>query len=133
MTGRVAWTPQPGTPLTDPEIRVLECVARGLSNEATAAEVGLSVHTVKSHLQRVGRKLGNRDRAGIVGEAYRTGVLRAEERVKVPVPDELARLMVTLARMALDGRNIAGLRPAALKVVRWSAALAEQRERAVRR
>lgn len=40
--------------------RVLECRARGLSYKETAAELGISLGTVRCHLQRIFSRLGVR-------------------------------------------------------------------------
>lgn len=67
----------PASPsLTDREVEVLQCVARGLSN----AEVGRALHigeaTVKTHLVRAFEKLGVTDRTAAVTAAYRSGLLQ---------------------------------------------------------
>jgi pimeloyl-ACP methyl ester carboxylesterase/DNA-binding CsgD family transcriptional regulator len=48
----------PLTLLTAAELRVAECVARGLDNPAIATDLHLSRHTVESHLKRIYTKLG---------------------------------------------------------------------------
>jgi DNA-binding NarL/FixJ family response regulator len=44
--------------LTDREVEVIQAVARGLSNKAIAAELSVSLQTVKFHLTSIFRKLG---------------------------------------------------------------------------
>ncbi len=44
--------------LTPAELRVAECVAKGMGNPATAESLHLSRHTVESHLKRIYTKLG---------------------------------------------------------------------------
>ncbi len=63
------------TELSAREIEVLQGVADGRSNGDIAAELRLSPLTVKSHLARIGRKLGTGDRAHAVLLALRAGVI----------------------------------------------------------
>lgn len=65
-----------GHDLSPRELAILGHVADGLRNEQIAGLLGLSPLTVKSHLARLGRKLGTGDRAGMVGVAFRAGWLR---------------------------------------------------------
>lgn len=58
------------------EVQVLQYVADGHSNHEIGAGLGLSALTVKSHLSRIGRKLGTGDRARMVVLAMRAGVVR---------------------------------------------------------
>ncbi|WP_443611923.1 LuxR C-terminal-related transcriptional regulator [Actinomycetospora endophytica] len=58
------------------EVQVLQSVADGHSNHEIGADLGLSALTVKSHLSRIGRKLGTGDRARMVVLAMRAGVVR---------------------------------------------------------
>jgi DNA-binding NarL/FixJ family response regulator len=53
---------------------VLEQVAAGLSNAEIAANLHLSVPTVKTHVSRLLTKLNGRDRVQLVVIAYETGV-----------------------------------------------------------
>ena len=55
------------------EIEVLQLVAEGRSNKDIGVDLGLSALTVKSHLARIGRKLGTGDRAEMVALALRAG------------------------------------------------------------
>jgi DNA-binding NarL/FixJ family response regulator len=57
------------------EIQVVELAAEGLGNVEIGREMGLSALTVKSHLARMTRRLGARDRAHLVLLALRSGVL----------------------------------------------------------
>lgn len=63
------------TELTEREIEVLQAVAEGMSNRAIGSYLGLSALTVKSHMARIGRKLGTGDRARMVALAMRSGVI----------------------------------------------------------
>ena len=59
--GRPVCSPRPGSPsggLTPGERRVAELAAAGLSNKQVAAQLYLSVTTVKAHLRVVYAKLG---------------------------------------------------------------------------
>jgi DNA-binding NarL/FixJ family response regulator len=60
--------------LTDREHEVLGQVAAGLSNAEIAANLHLSIATVKTHVSRLLGKLNGRDRARLVVIAYETGV-----------------------------------------------------------
>jgi DNA-binding NarL/FixJ family response regulator len=70
---RSAPTPiQPIEPLTDREEQVLITVARGRTNAEIAAELHVSLSTVKTHLTSIMTKLGARNRVEIVMWAYET-------------------------------------------------------------
>jgi two-component system, NarL family, nitrate/nitrite response regulator NarL len=62
-------------PLSERERQVLEGFAGGRSVPQLAAELYLSVSTVKTHAQRLYEKLGVNDRAAAVAEAMRRGLL----------------------------------------------------------
>ncbi len=64
---------QPVEPLTSREEEVLITVARGRTNSEIAAELHISLSTVKTHLAAVMAKLGARNRVEIVMWAYETG------------------------------------------------------------
>ncbi|WP_053615121.1 response regulator transcription factor [Nocardiopsis sp. NRRL B-16309] len=61
--------------LSDRELEVLRLVAEGASNRTAAARLFISEASIKTHLQHVYDKLGVRDRAAAVGEAYRRGLI----------------------------------------------------------
>ena len=65
----------PVQPLTVREIEVLAMVAEGLANRQIAARLGISDHTVKTHVASVFGKLGVASRAEAVASAARLGVL----------------------------------------------------------
>ncbi len=68
--------------LTEREGQVLALLARGMSNIEIAADLGLSIDTVKTHLKHIYAKLGARGRAQAVIAAYESGVVarRGDER-----------------------------------------------------
>ena len=61
--------------LSSREIEVIRLVADGRSNKWIGDQLALSALTVKSHLARIGRKLGTGDRAHMVALAIRAGVI----------------------------------------------------------
>lgn len=61
------WTTQ--SMLTPRELDVIEAIGAGLSNKAIARELGISLHTVKFHIESLLRKLGARTRAEAVAKA----------------------------------------------------------------
>ena len=64
--------PQPTSPLTEREEQVLLAVARGLTNHEVAAELYISLGTVKTHLGSLMNKLGVRNRVELALWAYQT-------------------------------------------------------------
>lgn len=62
------------TPLSRREIDVVRLVCAGLSDQAIAAELFVSVKTVHSHLDRIGAKTGHRRRAELVRFALDHGL-----------------------------------------------------------
>lgn len=66
--------------VTDREREVLIHIARGLSNQEIAAQLYLSLATVKTHIGRLLSKLQARDRAQLVITAYETGLVTAASR-----------------------------------------------------
>lgn len=60
--------------LTERECEVLELLARGLSNGEIAAQLSLSEHTVKTHVQNLLHKLRLRNRVHAAIYAFETGL-----------------------------------------------------------
>ena len=62
-------------PLSDREVEVLQRVAYGASTREVAEELGISTHTVKTHMDRIFEKLEANDRAQAVAIAVRGGII----------------------------------------------------------
>ncbi|GAA4526945.1 response regulator transcription factor [Nonomuraea ferruginea] len=62
-------------PLTDRELDVVRLVARGRTNQEVAAELFVSLSTVKTHLGSIFTKLGTRNRVEIAAWAWESGVV----------------------------------------------------------
>ena len=71
---RVSAARQPTAPLSDREIEVVQAIAKGRTNTETAADLFISLSTVKSHLASIHNKLGVRNRVEIAGWAWETGL-----------------------------------------------------------
>jgi DNA-binding NarL/FixJ family response regulator len=65
----------PPESLSQRELRVLQLIADGATNREAAARLFVSEATIKTHLLHIYDKLGVRDRAAAVGEAYRRRLL----------------------------------------------------------
>jgi DNA-binding NarL/FixJ family response regulator len=64
-----------GMPLSEREIQVLWRMAEGKNNEAIGRDLFVAASTVKTYAKQLFRKLGARDRAHAVAQAFRVGVL----------------------------------------------------------
>ncbi|MET9248148.1 response regulator transcription factor [Nonomuraea sp. NPDC003709] len=63
-------THAPAQPLSDRELEVVRAVARGRTNQEIAAELFISLSTVKGHVSGIMTKLGLRNRVEIVAWAW---------------------------------------------------------------
>ncbi|MEU8825286.1 response regulator transcription factor [Streptomyces sp. NPDC048636] len=79
--GAGAGPARPTEPLTQRERDVVRLVARGRTNEEAAAELYVTLSTVKTHLANVQRKLAARNRVEIAAWAWETGLCGGEGRV----------------------------------------------------
>jgi DNA-binding NarL/FixJ family response regulator len=66
---------RPEAPLSRRETQILQRVAYGATTREVAHELGISAHTVKTHLERIFDKLGANDRAQAVAIALRLGLV----------------------------------------------------------
>ena len=66
---------RPDTPLSKREVQILQMVAYGSTTKEVAHDLGISPHTVKTHLERIFEKLGANDRAQAVAIAIRRGLV----------------------------------------------------------
>jgi two-component system response regulator DegU len=66
---------RPDTPLSRRESQILQKVAYGATTKEVAHDLGISPHTVKTHLERIFEKLGANDRAQAVAIALRKGLV----------------------------------------------------------
>jgi DNA-binding NarL/FixJ family response regulator len=63
---------EPAVPLSGREIEVARAIAKGLTNAEIAAELFISLSTVKSHLASIQNKLGVRNRVEIAAWTWET-------------------------------------------------------------
>ena len=68
-------SPAPLRDLSTREAEVLAWVAQGESVDGVAQRLCIHRETVRSHLQRIYRKLGVRDRSGAVAVAWKEGLV----------------------------------------------------------
>jgi len=68
-------TSNPALELTPRELQVLRHIGYGLSNEEIARSMGISVETIKEHVQNILRKIAMKDRTQVAVWAVRGGVV----------------------------------------------------------
>lgn len=61
--------------LTERELEVLVCIAKGMSNQELAGQLFIADNTVKTHVKRILTKLEARDRAQAIVIAYESGLM----------------------------------------------------------
>jgi DNA-binding NarL/FixJ family response regulator len=66
--------------LTNREREILAEVGLGLSNDDIGSKLFISPATVRTHVTRILAKLATRDRANLVAIAFRSGLVRPEDR-----------------------------------------------------
>jgi len=67
--------PSGAAPLSPREVEILQKIAYGATTKEVADQLGISFHTVKTHLERIFEKLGANDRAQAVAIAIRQGLV----------------------------------------------------------
>jgi DNA-binding NarL/FixJ family response regulator len=67
-------------PLSQRELEVLSLIAQGTTNREAAVQLFISEATVKTHLLHIYAKLGVKDRAAAVAEAFSRGLLTPGRR-----------------------------------------------------
>lgn len=77
IVAKVAGAPTPPNQLSDREVEVLQALAEGQTTAAMAAEMHISVNTVRNHVQRVLTKLGAHSRLEAVAAGIRAGIIQA--------------------------------------------------------
>jgi len=65
--------------LTPREVEIVEAFARGLTNNDIAAELGISVNTVRNHVQNLLAKLGVHSKLEALAVAVREGIIAPAE------------------------------------------------------
>ncbi|WP_327581731.1 response regulator transcription factor [Nonomuraea sp. NBC_00507] len=66
---------RPAQPLSEREIEVVRAIARGRTNQEIAAELFISLSTVKGHVSAIQLKLGVRNRVGIASWAWESRLM----------------------------------------------------------
>ena len=79
-----------GQPLTVRELQVLTALNEGLSRSQIGGRLSITELTVKSHLRRIGVKLGTGNRVGIVAAAHRQGIIDGAGQARWPQAAPLA-------------------------------------------
>jgi len=77
---RRATAPRPKQPLSERETEVIRAIARGRTNQEIAAELFISLSTVKSHLATIQNKLQVRNRVEIAAWAWESRLMDNAQR-----------------------------------------------------
>ena len=72
MRGR---TSNPALELTPRDLQVRRHIGYGMSNDEIARNMGISVETIKEHVQNILRKMAMKDRTQVAVWAVREGVV----------------------------------------------------------
>lgn len=67
------------TTLSERELEVLRCLTNGATTDATAEQLYISTHTVRSHVRHVLEKLGAHSKLEAVSIALRDGIVTMTE------------------------------------------------------
>ncbi|MEU9452533.1 response regulator transcription factor [Streptomyces sp. NPDC048277] len=70
---------EPPTPLSERETQITRSIARGRTNHEIAAELFISLSTVKTHITRIQDKLGLRNRVEIAAWAWENRIANSSE------------------------------------------------------
>jgi two-component system nitrate/nitrite response regulator NarL len=73
--------------LTERELQVVQCAAKGMTNKVIASELGLSEHTVKNYLFRSFEKIGVSNRVELLFYLTMRGHPLGAARARGPEPD----------------------------------------------
>lgn len=92
--------PHVGTPLTAREVEVLQLIAAGESNARIGVKLGISEHTVRRHVTRIGCKLGAPTRPGMVRAGFELGWLRLPDALLLRQASEVAERRLAAQRLA---------------------------------
>jgi DNA-binding CsgD family transcriptional regulator len=71
-TTRARQAPAGAEPMTPREREIIDLIAEGASNKRISRELGISVHTVKSHMRNILEKLSLQSRLEVAAYAHRT-------------------------------------------------------------
>lgn len=69
--------------LTSREMEVLQLIAEGNPNKATASDLGISIKTVEKHRSHLMEKLDIHDTAGLTRHAIATGIIESSVQVTI--------------------------------------------------
>lgn len=70
-------------PLTSREVEVLQLIAEGKPNKATASELGIGIKTVEKHREHIMAKLGIHDTAGLTRYSIAAGIIESGVQVTI--------------------------------------------------